>query len=131
MKCFSFSKVTTTNVLKLIKHININKAIRDDQVPLNLIKIAGNILVEPLTDVINSCLRTSTFPDLAKRASVTPINKGGTDKHTYTNFRPASVLNTFLKIIESSIFDQLTSMLMNFYKFFGELTEKYTVVNIF
>ena len=106
-KCFSFSEVTTTDVLKLIKRININKAVGEDQTPPNLIKVAGNFLVEPLTDIINSCFRTSTFPDLAKRASVTPIDKGGTDKHIYTNYRPVSVLNTFSKIIESSVFDQL------------------------
>ena len=57
---------------------------------------------------MNSCFRTSTLPDLAKRASVTPIDKGGTDKHNYTNYRPVNVLNTFSKIIESSVFDQLT-----------------------
>ena len=49
-----------------------------------------------------------TLPDLAKRASVTPIDKGGTDKYIYTKYRPVSVLNIFSKIIESSIFDQLT-----------------------
>ena len=118
VKCFSFSEVTTTDVLKLIKRININKAVGEDQTPPNLIKVAGNFLVEPLTDIINSCFRTSTFPDLAKRASVTPIDKGGTDKHIYTNYRPVSVLNTFSKIIESSIFDQLTKHANEFLQIF-------------
>ena len=74
-KCFSFSEVTTADLLKLIKRININKVIGEDQIPPNLIKIAGNFLVEPLTDIINSCFRTSTFTDMEKRASVTPIDK--------------------------------------------------------
>ena len=90
----------------------------EDQIPPNLIKIAGIFLVEPLTDIINSCFRTSTFPDLAKRASVTPIDKGGTDKHIYTNYRPVSVLNTFSKIIESSIFDRLTKHANEFLQIF-------------
>ena len=84
VKCFSFSEVTTTDVLKLIKRININKAMGEDQIPSKLIKTAGNFLVEPLTDIINSFFSTSTFPDLVKGASVAPIDKGGTDKHTYT-----------------------------------------------
>ena len=104
MKCFSFFEVTTTDVLKLIKRTNINKAMGEDQIPPNLIKNCWQFLAEPLTDIIKSCF---SFPDLAKRASVTPIDKGGTDKHIYTNYRPVSVLNTFSKIIESSIFDQL------------------------
>ena len=106
-KCFSFSEVTTTNVWKLVKHININKARGGDQIPPELIKAAGNFLVYPVTDTINSCFNTSTFPDLAKGASVTSIDKGGTDKHAYANCRLVSVLNTFPKIIETSIFDQL------------------------
>ena len=80
--------------------MNINKDMGEDQIPPNLIKTAGNFLVEPLTDIINSCFSTSIFPELAKRASVTPIDKGGTDKHIYTNYRPVSVFNTFSKIIE-------------------------------
>ena len=67
-----------------------------DQMSPKLIKTADNFLVDPLTD-INPCFSTSTFPDLAKRASVTPIDKGGTDKHIYTNYRPVSVLTSFFE----------------------------------
>ena len=95
------------DVLKSIKPININKAMREDQIPPQLIKTAGNFLAEPLTGIINSGFSTSTFPDLIKRASVTPIDKGGTDKHIYTSYRPVIVLKDFSEIIESSLFDQL------------------------
>ena len=78
------------------------------QIPLKLIKTFGNFLIELFTDIANSYFSTSSFPDLEKRASVTPIHKGGTDEHTYTNYRPFSLSNTFSKIIESLIFDQLT-----------------------
>ena len=46
--------------------MNINKDMGEDQIPPNLIKTDGNFLVEPLTDIINSCFSTSIFPDLAK-----------------------------------------------------------------
>ena len=59
--------MTTTDVLKLMKRIIT--------LPPKLMKTAGNFLVEPVTDIINSCFSTSTFPDLAKRASFTPIDK--------------------------------------------------------
>ena len=103
---FSFSEVTTTDVLKLIKRININKAMGKDQILPKLIQTASNFLVEPLTDIINPCFSTSNFPDLAKWASITPIDEGGI---AYTNYRPVSVLNTFSKIIKSSILDQLSN----------------------
>ena len=114
-KCFSFSEVTTTDVLKLIKRIKINKAMGEDQIPPKLIKTAGSFFVEPLTD---SCFSTSTFPALVKRVLVTPIDKGDTDKHIYTNYRLASVLNSFLKIIESLICDQLAKYANEFLQTF-------------
>ena len=70
----------------------------EDQIPSKLIKTAGNFFVEPLTDIINCCFSTSTFPDLAKKASVIPIGKGDTDKHIYTNYKPVSALNTSFPI---------------------------------
>ena len=99
MKYFSFSEVTTTDLLKLIKPININKAMGEDQISPKLIKIVTNFLVEPLTDIINSGFSTSTFSQLTKRASVTLIDKGGTDKHIYTDYRPVIVLKAFSEII--------------------------------
>ena len=37
-----------------------------DQVLPKLSKTAGNFLLGPVIDIINSCFSTSTFPDLAK-----------------------------------------------------------------
>ena len=73
---FFFSEVTTTDILKLIKCIDISKAMGEDQIPPKLITTANNFLVEPLTNIMNSCFSTSTFPDLEKRVSVTPVDKG-------------------------------------------------------
>ena len=42
----------------------------EDQIPSKLIKTAGGFLVEPLTDIINSCFSTSTFPDLEKETQL-------------------------------------------------------------
>ena len=57
---FSFSAVTTTNALKLIKCINMTKAMGEDEIPPKLTKTAGSFLSEPLTDIINFCFSTST-----------------------------------------------------------------------
>ena len=43
---FSFSEMTTTDVLKLIKRIHINKVMGEDQTPPKLIKTAGGFLVD-------------------------------------------------------------------------------------
>ena len=74
----------------------------EGQIPPKLIKTAGTFLVEPVTDIINSFFCTSTFPELAKRDSVTLIDKGGTDKKTYTNYRSVSILNTCAVLLDLS-----------------------------
>ena len=47
----------------------------EDQIPPQMVKIAVDFCVEPLTDIISSCYNTRTFPELAKKAPVTPIGK--------------------------------------------------------
>ena len=96
----------------------MDKASGEDKIPPRLLKMASNFLSEPITNIINTAIDTNTFPNRAKQASVTPIDKGGNDKHIYTNYRPVSVLNTFSKIIELAIFDQLTKHANNFLSIF-------------
>ena len=54
------------------------------QIPLNLIKTADNFPVEPLPDIMNSCLSTSAIPYLTKRASVKQIDKDSNNEYTQT-----------------------------------------------
>ena len=51
----------------------------EDHIPPKFVKIAGEFLAEPLTNIINCCFYTSTFPDR---------ENGGTVKHDSTNYRP-------------------------------------------
>ena len=51
------------------------------------------------------------FPRKAKRAAVTPLDKGGKDKNTIGNFRPVSVLNVISKFFENVIKNQITVFL--------------------
>ena len=46
-----------------------------------LVKMASNFLSEPIANTINTAIDTNTFLDRAKQASVTPVDKGGNDKH--------------------------------------------------
>ena len=80
--------------------------------------MARNFLSEPITNIINTAIDTNTFLDRAKRASVTPFDKGRNGKYIYTNYRPVSVINTFAKIIELAIFNQLTKHANQFLSIF-------------
>ena len=96
----------------------MDKASGEDKISPRLVKMVSNFLSKPITDIINTAIDTNTFPHRTKRASVTPIDKGGNDKHIYINYRPVSVLNTFSKIIKLAIFDQLTKHANHFLSIF-------------
>lgn len=86
-------KVTNTKVYNLLKNKNANKALGCDLIPLKLVNIAEDQLAEPLACIISSAI----IQDIS---SVTPTYIGGSDKRTFSNYRPVSVLITFSKITE-------------------------------
>ena len=55
-----------------------------------------------MTDAINKNISRGVFPVNAKNASVFLIDQNSDDKHEVSNFRPVSVLSTFLKYMNLS-----------------------------
>ena len=77
-----------------------------DLIPFKFVKVTADQLAEQPTCISNSAITQSIFPNKAKEASVTPVDRGN-DKHTFSNYRPVSVLNTFSKNIYLSILHQV------------------------
>ena len=112
---FDFQQVKPPEVKRLLKEIDIKKAVGVDTIPPKLIKIGADIIAEPLTKAINCCLRQGIFPDNAKIASVVPVDKGKPDKYDVLSYRPVSILNVFSKIYEKVIKNQLMSYFENYF----------------
>ena len=70
-------------------------------------KLSAEILSTLLSIAINNNLKYGVFPNDAKIASVIPLDKP--NKNEISSFRPVSILNTFSKIYEKVIKDQLVS----------------------
>ena len=69
---FQLNSVTTSEVYKLLKNIDDKKATGTDNIPPKLVKISAEVLSQPLADAVYS---KAVFPDNAKIASVSPIDK--------------------------------------------------------
>ena len=67
--------------------------------------------MKPLKNAVNSSIRHSIFPNNAKRAVVTPLDKATKDKNSVNNYRPVSVLNFFSKFYEKIIKEQIMSFI--------------------
>ncbi len=69
-------------------------------------KTIKDVLIKPLTIIINQILNTGIFPDKIKIAKISPIHKKEDDT-LFTNYRPTSLLPAISKIFEKDIFKQL------------------------
>ena len=106
-RSFKFDSVTKPYITTLLKNIDIKKATGVDRIPPKLVKLSANILSEPLTKTINDSLTMAIFPDAAKIAAVSPIDKGTDNKNSISNFRSVSILSIFSEISEVVIKNQI------------------------
>ena len=104
---FSFHEVQHHEVWALLRSLDGKRSTGEDQIPPKLVHLAADELTAPLTFAINSCLQNQRFPDKGKRAAVCPLDKGEENRTAEKNFRPVSVLNTFSKIYEKVMKQQL------------------------
>ena len=81
--------MSSDEVRKLLQQLNPRKAIGDDKIPPALIKIATEPLSILLSLAIGNSFKHNIFPD-----------KKTENKHSISNFRLVSILNTFSKIYE-------------------------------
>ena len=71
-----------------------------------------DILITPITSIINASLEQGKCPNFFKQAHVTPIlKKSSLDKEVFKNYRPVSNLNFILKILERVVAAQLQTHL--------------------
>ena len=86
-----------------------------DIIPTFLLKACIQALLPPITELINLCLDSGSFPRLYKHALVTPLlKKYNLPTDDLSSYRPISNLNFISKILERIIHSRLTSHLDSF-----------------
>ena len=73
-------------------------------------KDGADEIAVPLAILINRSLRYGLFPTTEKRAKIFPVHKNDS-KSILHNYRPISVLNIFLKLLERVAYIQLCAYL--------------------
>ena len=73
-----------------------------DKTPPKLVKLAANITDCHICKILNQNIPSSTIPELAKIANVRLVYKKN-EREEIKNYRPISVLSSFLKIYEKII----------------------------
>ena len=110
---FKFKHGTREDIVRIINELHDKTSTGIDNIPPKLIKIASEIISDPLTELINQALiRDLKFPCLEKIAGVTPVFKKE-DRMEKSNYRPISVLNVFSKVFERFLLNQMIPYLDN------------------
>ena len=114
---FSLSCATEDMILRILLSLNVTKGAGYDTLPPKVIRSVSPIIASPLTGIIYLSSIKGIFPDLLKTACVVPAFKKE-DRYKKENYRPISILNTFSKVFERFVLDQLIP-------FFNETMSKF------
>ena len=96
----------------LIRNLPPGKANGPNGISARMLLLCDDSIVLPLKLIFRNILLTGIFPNLWKRANVTPIHKKG-DKQVIKNYRPISLLPICSKLFEKTIFKYLYNFLVS------------------
>ena len=104
----SFEPATTAEVRKKI--MSPSKSCDLDPLPTILLKACLDVLIKPVTDIINASLCSGLFPEDFKCAHVNPVLKKTTlPKEELNSYRPISNLSFISKILETVVANRFSS----------------------
>uniref|UniRef100_A0A670IBL2 Reverse transcriptase domain-containing protein n=1 Tax=Podarcis muralis TaxID=64176 RepID=A0A670IBL2_PODMU len=98
-------------VIEVIKELKRGKAPGPDGFTASYYKEMKEVLVNPLTEVMNNILKGRDIPDTWKEAYITLIPKQDSDLMQVKNYRPISLLNTDYKIFAGILAKRLKKIL--------------------
>ena len=103
---FHLRPATYDEVSKAIQKLRSDCSTGHDNIPSKFIKPVSQYLTSPLTDIINSCIQSLTFPEEWKISRICPVPKV-TDPQSLIDYRPISILPILSKVLERIILQQL------------------------
>ena len=89
-------------VRKALNNLKKGKAADPDGIPNDLLKIAGNCIIQYLVELFNEIFKSGSYPSEWAKAIIQPIHKKG-DTTNPDNYRGISLLSCVSKLYTSVI----------------------------
>ena len=122
---FELPKPTASDINKIIKSLDTNKATGPDSISAKYVKISANIIDCHLLNIIACKISDNKYSEHSKTATVRPIFKKD-DRTKVKNYRPVSLLNIFSKIYERFLHENLTYVNCFLSKFISAYRKSYS-----
>ena len=103
---FVFDPTSPSEIELEIMQTPLNKAYGLCSCPTRILRCAGHIISQPLSNIINNSVSQGIYPSKLKHAKVIPIYKGEDDTDP-GNYRPISLLSIFNGIFEKIMYNWL------------------------
>ena len=94
--------IDNNGVLKLLKRLDVHKAMGPDCIPNIVLKNCADEILQGLCTIFQHSLNTGTLPSDWRNANITPVFKKG-DRHLAENYRPVSLTSVPCKILKHII----------------------------
>ena len=91
--------VDTDTIVKLIRPLDPNKALRSDGISVRMLRLSATSISKPRHILFNNSVINECFPNEWKKANIVPVHKKG-DKQIIKIYRPVSILPIYSKIFE-------------------------------
>ena len=98
--------------MKIIENLKNKTSSGIGSISNQLLKSAKNVLVKPITTIINQMIVTGIFPDNLKKSKVIPLYKAK-DQTLLSNYRPIALLPSISKIFQFVLLKQITNYLLD------------------
>ena len=98
--------------MKIIENLKNKTSTGIDGISNQLLKSEKNVLVKPITTIINQMIVTGIFADNLKISKVIPLYKTK-DQTPLSNYRPIALLPSISKIFEYVLLEQITNYLLD------------------
>ena len=96
---------------QIIKSLKIKNSYRYGEISTKILKISCPFITSPINYICNKMLFWGVFPDRLKYAIIKPLHKN--DRCGVSNYRPVSLLTSFLKIFEMAMQRRILKHLTN------------------
>ena len=95
-------EIEERDVKKILKNLNVYKAVGPDEIHPRVLKELSDVIAAPLTILFNKSLNEGSLPLDWRIAIVTAIFKKG-DRKKASNYRPISLTSQVVKILETIV----------------------------